>query len=194
MLDAINKIVPTAYLDIRDEEAVLRKYDALAHRIARGYHPKVSAAYEMEELVQQARMGILEAARSFDESRGVKFITHAYNSAWHSVSRYIRKNPGLLRSTNPERDGVPTILPLFTSIVASENTHNKIEQTVLLDELLNCLDPDEREVCIKMNCEGMSARETAMTMENTTSYRVLMLNRSALAKLREYATKTELEF
>jgi len=98
--------VSSQILKLHDEEWVMRQYDALAHSLARRYYANVSASHELEELVQVARMGILEAARNFDESRGTKFITHAYNSAWHSLSRYLRKNPGLVRVTNVARDGV----------------------------------------------------------------------------------------
>jgi len=180
-------MVSNSRLKLHDEEWVLRQYDALAYNLARKYYPNVSASHELEELVQVARMGILEAARNFDESRGVKFITHAYNSAWHSLSRYLRKNPGLVRVTNTERDGVPTILPLFAAMVSDDSSYEDVEQSVMIDELLSCLEPNEKEVCIKMNMHGMNAKEVAASMDNLTSYKVLILNRSAIAKLKDKA-------
>lgn len=186
-------MVSNSKLKLHDEEWVLRQYDALAYSLARKYYTNVAAAHELEELVQVARMGILEAARNFDESRGTKFITHAYNSAWHSLSRYLRKNPGLVRVTNTERDGVPTILPLFASMVSSDTSHEDIERSVMIEELLDCLEPDEREVCVKMHMHGMNAKEVAASMNNLTSYKVLILNRSALSKLKERARSMGLE-
>lgn len=180
-------MVSNSKLKLNDEEWVLRQYEPLAYNLARKYYAKVAASHELEELVQVARMGIIEAARSFDESRGVKFITHAYNSAWHSLSRYLRKNPGLVRVTNAERDGVPTILPLFTAMVSDDTSHEDVEQSVMIDELLDCLEPDEREVCVKMHMHGMNAKEVAASMNNLTSYKVLILNRSALSKLKNKA-------
>jgi len=46
---------------------------------------------------------------------------------------------------------------------------------------------EEKEVCVKMNMHGMSARETAASMNNLTSYKVLILNRKALSKLKDKA-------
>lgn len=180
-------------LKLHDEEAVLRQYEGLAYRLARKYYPKVAASHELEELVQVARMGILEAARNYDESRGAKFITHAYNTAWQAITRYLRKNPGLIRVVNPERDGVPTILPLFAAMVSSDTYHEDVETSAIVDELLSCLTDEEREICIKMHMHGMNARETAASMDSLTPYKVLLLNRNALSKLREKALAMGIE-
>lgn len=186
-------MVSNSKLKLNDEEWVLRQYDALAYNLARKYYSNVSDAHELEELAQVARMGILEAARSFDESRGVQFITHAYNSARFALSRYLRKNPGLVRVTNKERDGVPTIMPLFASMVSSETSYEDVEQSVMIDTLLACLNTDEREVCVKMHMHGMSAKEVAASMNDLTSYKVLVLNKNALSKLKDKARSMGLE-
>jgi RNA polymerase sigma factor (sigma-70 family) len=186
-------MVSNSILKLKDEEWVLKKYDALAYNLARRYHPNVSGAHELEELVQVARIGILEAARTFDDSRGTKFITHAYNSGWHALSRYLRKNPGVIRSVNPARDGVPTMLPLFASMVSDETYDEDVERTVMLDELLDCLEHQEKEVCIKMHMQGMSAQEVAATMPGLNSHKVLVINKTALKKLKINATSMGIE-
>ncbi|MBS1722831.1 MAG: sigma-70 family RNA polymerase sigma factor [Armatimonadetes bacterium] len=174
------------------EASLLQQYDALAHRIARNYHAKIGAHYELDELVQQARLGILTAIRTYDASRGAKFITHAYNSARFAVSRYTRKYPGCL-TARKKPDGTPMVVQLHPSIAVQDVDYGAVERSVEIERLLECLEEDEKEVCIKMHYEGRSARETALEMPGMTPYKVLLLNRSALEKLRSFAAENGIE-
>jgi RNA polymerase sigma factor (sigma-70 family) len=187
-------IVVTAQTLISDnEEKLLRQFEALAFRIARAYHAKYSHTHELEELAQVARLGILGAIRTFDPDRKTVFITHAYNSARFAVSKHVRKTTGVLRipyKNSQPQDHTVTILPLHEAVIPEDesvmdDSHKRVE----LSRLMEILSDDERDVFWKMNALEMTSKEVAAETQGMTAHRVLQLNRSAMRKVREMATK-----
>lgn len=66
------------------------QYIPLVHKIARGVYKKFSFKYEYEELFQVGCLGLMKAAKSFDESKGAKFITYAYMGIRTSIFNFMR--------------------------------------------------------------------------------------------------------
>ncbi|UZQ49085.1 sigma-70 family RNA polymerase sigma factor [Clostridium kluyveri] len=68
------------------------QYIPLVHKIARGIHKKFSFKYEYEELFQVGCLGLMKAVKSFDESKGAKFITYAYMGIRTSILNFMRSD------------------------------------------------------------------------------------------------------
>ena len=60
-----------------DQEKMLREHAELVRRIAYHLIARLPANTEVEDLIQSGMMGLLEAARNFDPSRGASFATFA---------------------------------------------------------------------------------------------------------------------
>ena len=60
-----------------DQERMIREHSELVRRIAYHLIARLPATTEVEDLIQSGMMGLLEAARNFDPSRGASFATFA---------------------------------------------------------------------------------------------------------------------
>lgn len=63
--------------DRRAERAVLKKYERLVHKLAWKYG-FTAASHTHEDLTQEGYIGLLSAIKSYDPTRGAKFMTWAY--------------------------------------------------------------------------------------------------------------------
>lgn len=65
----------------------------IIHRIAKRY-----ITYgEMDDLVQEAYLGLYEAVKRYDENMGVMFVTYAFNWIRQAIVRYIENNGNIIR-------------------------------------------------------------------------------------------------
>jgi RNA polymerase sigma factor for flagellar operon FliA len=60
-------------------QELMKKYLGLVKALAWKIHRKLPSHVDVDELVGYGHLGLAEAARSFDESRGLKFSTFAYH-------------------------------------------------------------------------------------------------------------------
>lgn len=60
-----------------DQERMIQEHSELVRRIAYHLIARLPATTEVEDLIQSGMMGLLEAARNFDPSRGASFATFA---------------------------------------------------------------------------------------------------------------------
>ena len=63
--------------DHGDQERMIQEHSELVRRIAYHLIARLPATTEVEDLIQSGMMGLLEAARNFDPSRGASFATFA---------------------------------------------------------------------------------------------------------------------
>ena len=61
----------------RAQMAILTKYERLCHKLARKYG-FAAPSHQHEDLVQEGRIGLLQAMRTFDPSNGASFMTWAF--------------------------------------------------------------------------------------------------------------------
>ena len=71
------------------ENLILSNAD-LVHSIAHKY--TVSERYSYDDLFQQGMVGLMNAANTFDDNRGVKFATYAYRVVENSILDFIYSN------------------------------------------------------------------------------------------------------
>ena len=61
----------------RAQRVILDKYERLCHKLARKF-AFTAPSYQHEDLVQEGRIGLLQAMRTFDPQNGASFMTWAF--------------------------------------------------------------------------------------------------------------------
>jgi RNA polymerase sigma factor (sigma-70 family) len=91
-----NQIIANAQAgDRRAEIEIVNKYERLVHKLARKF-AFTANTFTHEDLVQEGRIGLLQALRTYDPLQGTKFITWAYyhvRGAITSCGRSDRRQP-----------------------------------------------------------------------------------------------------
>lgn len=82
------------------EEAVLQQYSELVRRIASHMKARMPASVQLEDLVQAGLIGLLEAARKYDASRGASFETYAGIRIKGSIVDELRRGDWAPRSVH----------------------------------------------------------------------------------------------
>ena len=63
--------------DQRAQRVILEKYERLCHKLARKF-AFTAPSYQHEDLVQEGRIGLLQAMATFDADNGASFMTWAF--------------------------------------------------------------------------------------------------------------------
>ena len=63
--------------DKRAQRVILEKYERLCHKLARKF-AFTAPSYQHEDLVQEGRIGLLQAMSTFDPNNGASFMTWAF--------------------------------------------------------------------------------------------------------------------
>jgi RNA polymerase sporulation-specific sigma factor len=69
----------------RSQTQIIRKYERLVHKLARKY-AFTAQAHTHEDLTQEGFIGLLNAMRSYDTTKGAKFMTWAYYHVRGSIT------------------------------------------------------------------------------------------------------------
>jgi len=206
----------------REEELALfyrwktRADDRALHTLVLAYEPLVTRivgdqrrnGISVEDAKQEARCGLLEAARRFDPNKGFRFGTYARWWMLSEVSTYLVANKNMLSSRRMKRK--PKLLPSnFVSLdapitpdgesaaelIASDEegpdliAENAIDGQRMQHRLANALDslePRERLVLQRRHLKDEA--ETLQTVANDlhiTAERVRQIENTALARLRK---------
>lgn len=78
----------------------IKEYTPLVKRIAHHLMSKLPATIQVEDLVQAGMIGLIEAARNFDETKGASFVTYAGIRIRGSMLDEIRKGDWAPRSVH----------------------------------------------------------------------------------------------
>ena len=65
-------------LKVKSPQALIKSCQGLVRSIAWKLHQKLPASVDLEDLVGFGQVGLAEAARDFDQKRGVQFTTYAW--------------------------------------------------------------------------------------------------------------------
>jgi RNA polymerase sigma factor (sigma-70 family) len=159
-----------------DETTALKKFDNLALKLAQNYASKTNHKCEFDDLYQAARIGIVNACRTFDTEAGVKFITHAWNCAKHSITKHIRDNGALIRipaSANAE-ECVKVVdsesVKIFLEMKTSDDEISSSDQSILLSNALNEIPENQRNAVQMVYIHGMTYEEAASELDVSRQY------------------------
>ena len=185
------------------------------HKLVLAYEPLVSSiahlrrsGLSVEDAKQEARCGLLEAARRFDPNKGFRFGTYARWWMLSAVSTYMIANKDILSSRRMKRK--PKLLPSnFVSLDAPITSDGQsaaeiipsdqegpdlvaeraIDGQRLQDRLANALDsldPRERLVVQRRHLdEEAETLQTVSVAMRISPERVRQIEKAALARLRK---------
>ena len=77
-------------------EETLHKYENMIYKFLHSEKTKTNAIYNMEDLVQEGRIGIIRAFETFDESKNVSFCTYVYTYIRGAILDYQKRNMSAL--------------------------------------------------------------------------------------------------
>ena len=151
------------------EQEVLKQFEPLAMRYATRYHQTYGHQYDKEDLLQAARLGILEAWRKFNPSRGVKFITVATNYVNYSLKRMIQNDQGIvhLPKSAAKKHKYPSFCELSTidSFIPAETLDSEDQiKRILLSEAIHKLPERQQQVLRAMYFDQREVRLIASDM------------------------------
>lgn len=101
-LDEVKRIELIRKVQNGDEKArveMLKMNSGLVFSITKDYFSilSTSPAVSIDDLMQEARIGLLKAIDTFDESKNTRFSTHAYSWVRSQVQRFVQNNLKQLR-------------------------------------------------------------------------------------------------
>lgn len=77
-------------------EETLYKYENMIYKFLHSEKTKTNAVYNIEDLMQEGRIGIIRAFETYDESRNVKFSTYVYRYIQGAILDYQKANMSAL--------------------------------------------------------------------------------------------------
>ena len=153
------------------------------------YFDRPDAPVTRDDLISAGILGLYAARNRFDPTKGVKFVTYAYNWIRCYVYREIQK---ALKGAFADSldytvfdDGEATyadVLPSQRRNPEEEVTARMLKEAV--SRLLDCLSPEEKEVVTSLWMEGKTPTRLAKEWR-VPQKRIIELKRSAVEKMRK---------
>jgi len=165
------------------ENQVLKDYTSLAHEITSKFKSDPKSE-DYKDAFQHAQLGILDAHRKYDESKGVKFITFAWVKAYNAVRKHLRGETGLMHIPHNSNEPIPAYVEL--PLEHSSNAHEELDLITIklvLKEALNTLTDDEKLVLLATYSEREKASDIAEQLGWEVN-KVYKTTQKALKKLR----------
>lgn len=155
----------------------MERYDVLAQRLARKFRGRGT---DLEDLVQVARFGLLNAIDRFDPDRGVRFSTFAGRTIIGEIKHHFRGEAWAIRVPRSLQN-----LWLRTSR-AIEELSQRLGRNPTIPEIAGHLDVDEDDVIEAMDAGGgfsASSLDRPIGGTGTTSVGDLMGSRDSSLEL-----------
>lgn len=92
MIEAYNKVAE------QTQESLIKNYANLVKRIAHHLMGRLPSSVQVDDLIQAGMIGLLEAAKNYDASKGASFETYAGIRIRGTMLDEVRKNDWLPRS------------------------------------------------------------------------------------------------
>ena len=167
----------------------------LARKVAFEYYRKSQGKYTYDELESTAYMGLIRAAKNFDESKGFKFSTYAMPTIKGEIQRMFRDDKWYFI-----KRGVPqTMLSLNAVIGCEENTEmqdiledqedveENLINSILVSELFEFLTKREKQVMYLYYYMHLSQTEIAKNIECSQAH-VSRIITDSLKKMKKAVT------
>lgn len=120
-----------------DEETVAKLIKALVVSVVKNYK---GGPVPLEDLVQEGSEALLEAARSFDHTKGFRFSTYAKTVIRNRINHYLRSQKSLIRLPD---DFQFKMQPIFAAMAAFQQENGR---EPALQELAPLVNMDECEL------------------------------------------------
>lgn len=170
---------------VDEREEVLEANMGLVRSIAHRYASHYCIPESMEDLCQEAKLGLLDAYSKFDPEKG-KFSTYATHYITGAIEHYLRDRALTIKV--PEGEKYVTVYsidqkPEHVAEVADEFDIKSVISGVDINDAFMCLDSDEKYAIIAYFYYEKSQKEIAIQLK-TLQPLVSRMIRKALKKLR----------
>lgn len=159
--------------DTQAEDVLVRESEALCVSVASRYIERACGRLELEDLIQLARLGLLQAIRRFDPSRDCALSTYAVGWMKQRVTRAIGNSELIRRPIHRQlfsehipvlsldrefvcEDGIGNLLDI---IAADTDVEDEAVTAVWITELLSELSEREREAVVMHYVDGLTLAE-----------------------------------
>jgi|APGre2960657404_1045060.scaffolds.fasta_scaffold34788_3 RNA polymerase sigma factor (sigma-70 family) len=165
-------------------------------KLAYNCYKNYNAKYPLEDLIVEAKLGAINAVRSFDPTRNVKLITHIHNYINFSMSKHIRRDTGVIKIPRTKSKKENVIIPelidneIFLNNYVNEKCpekfsfENNSENEIIFDELISILTEKEQNIIRLAFVERHTYAEIAQMYNVSRQYANTTANR-ALKKIKE---------
>lgn len=158
-----------------DETTALKKFDKLAHKLAKYYFDRSNGLHEYDDLYQAARLGIVSASRTFKPELGFEFITYAWNCAKNSVKKHLRDDRGLIRV--PQTSKVDSLMVVDSETAekilefkASDEDTDSSDKSIVLAQAMAEIPERQRTAIQLVYFDGLTYEEAANELGSTKQY------------------------
>jgi len=131
------------YTDVQVKHAddLIRQHAALVKRIAHHLVARLPSTVQVDDLIQAGMLGLLEASRKYDASKGASFETYAGIRIRGSMMDEVRKGDWVPRSVHRNSRRISEAIKLIEDRVGRDARDEEIasELDMSLDEYFSCL-------------------------------------------------------
>ncbi len=162
---------------------IILKNETFIYSIAK----KFSKYKNKEDLFQVGCIGMIEAYKNFDETKGTKFTSYAYNYVYGQMSKFVREDHTikLNKEMNTLKNKIETAKNKLTQNLMRAPTIKELSdfletEEVIIEKILNYNDPYSMDEMYK---EDLSMHE--MVPDNETDYNTLIALKTEIENLNE---------
>jgi len=96
--------------ELNDKDRCLQEYSYLVNRLAHQMMVKLPCSVQIDDIIQDGMMGLLDAAKRYDELRGAQFETYATQRICGAMLDELRKADWLPRSLRSDMRRIETAI------------------------------------------------------------------------------------
>lgn len=166
------------------ENELVEKNMGLVYYLARSFQ-KSTGGIEYDDLVQEGMVGLVKAARAFDESKGILFSTYAWISIKRRILLYIKRQRKHKRdiSINQDIRGTDGV-PMEEILGYSQKEYENVWKRDLLERCIRSLNQSQREIVLLYYGKGLKQKEIAKQL-GISQGQVCRIIKRCLEKMRK---------
>lgn len=169
------------------ENELVEKNMGLVYYIARSFQKSTTGGIEYDDLVQEGMVGLVKAARTFDESRGFLFSTYAGNCIQKEILAYMKRQRKHKRSISINQDIRGTDgdgAPMEEILGYSQKEYENVWKRDLLERCIRSLNQSQREIVLLYYGKGLKQKEIAKQL-GISQGQVCRIIKRCLEKMRK---------
>lgn len=128
-------------IELQTQAELIEKYAPLVKRIAHHLMARLPSSVVLEDLVQSGMIGLLEAARKYDSTKGASFETYSGIRIRGSIIDEVRKGDWTPRSVHRNGRAVASVIQLVEARTGcdAQDTEVAAEMGISIDDYHNLL-------------------------------------------------------
>lgn len=144
------------------EKEALKKFDNMAYKLAL----KFSYVHEFEDMYQVAKIGIIDAVRTFNIEKGAKLSTHVFNMILSHLRKFNSKDTGVIYYPPHVSDKNISLTNYNEELKQTyyEESYESVELKYMLDKAMSNLTEKQRQIIHLRYVLGFSVPEIANFM------------------------------